>query len=94
MLCQITEPAFDDVQPRTARRSKVNVETFVSLEPSLHLRMLVRRVVVHDQVQVEFRWCFPVDFLQELQPFLVSVLRHAFGDDLSFIGDDLPLTRW
>lgn len=54
------------------------------LEPSLHFRMLVRRVVVHDQMQVDFRRCFPFNFLQSFQPLLVPMLRHTLGDDLSF----------
>ncbi len=73
----VAEPAFDNVQPRTARRSEVYMKAFVSLEPRLHFRMLVRCVVVHDQVQVEIARCFPVNLLQKLQPLLVPVLRAA-----------------
>ena len=42
--------------------------------------MLVGRIVVHDQVQVQFRWSFGVDLPQELQPFLMSMSRVAATD--------------
>ena len=60
------------------------MKAFVSLEPRFHFRMFVRRVVVHDQVQVDIARCFPVNFLQKLQPLLMPMLRHTLGDDLSF----------
>ncbi len=48
----VTKSAFDDVQPRTAGRDKVNVETSVALQPVLNFRMLVRCIVVDDQMQI------------------------------------------
>lgn len=43
----------------------MNVKSRVPLEPSLYLRMLVRCVVVNDQVQGEVGWCFKIDLLEE-----------------------------
>jgi len=39
----------------------VKVEAGVLREPLLHLLMLVRGVVVHDQMQLQRRWCLAVD---------------------------------
>jgi hypothetical protein len=46
--------------------------------------MLVRRVVVDDQMQIQIRRGFGVNLLQELDPLLVPMLGHAVGDDLPF----------
>ena len=78
------KPAFDDVQPRTAGRRVVDMESLVPLEPRLDLGMLVRRVVVDDQVQVQFGRSFRIDFLEKLDPFLVPMPRHALADDPAF----------
>ena len=74
------EPALDQIQPRTARGNEMNVESPMPFQPRLDLGMLVSGVVVHDQVQVQVRWCFGVDQLQELDPLLMPVLGHAGSD--------------
>ena len=60
------------------------MEPLVPLQPALNFRMLVRGVVVDDQMQIQFRRRFRVDLLQELDPFLMPMPRHALGDDLAF----------
>lgn len=47
------EPSFDEIEPGRRRGNEVEVETWVLLEPGLHLGMFVRSVVVHDAVDVE-----------------------------------------
>ena len=47
------------------------------VEPSLHLRVLVGRVVVHDQVQVEALVGVAMDDAQEAQKLLMAVPLHA-----------------
>jgi hypothetical protein len=42
--------------------------------------MLVRGVIVHDQVQLQALGCFPVDLFQEGQPLLMSVLSFNAAD--------------
>ena len=37
----------------------------------------MRGIIVHYEVKIQFRRCFPVDLLQKLNPFLMSVSRHA-----------------
>jgi hypothetical protein len=53
LVGQISEPSLHKVQPRAARGNKVHVEAWMSSDPPPHLRMLVGRVVVDDEVQVE-----------------------------------------
>ncbi len=80
----VTKPAFDDVQPRTAGRNKVNMETLVTLQPVLDFRMLVRCIVIDDQMEIQFWRRFRIDLLQEPNPFLVPMPWHAFGNDFPF----------
>jgi len=63
--CHLGKPAFDLVQPRGAGRGKVKVITRLCPEPMLHLRMLVRAVVVQDQMNIECRIGGVVNLLQE-----------------------------
>ena len=46
IVCQVSEPAFYHVQPRTAGRRDVEMKAWMPLEPSLYLGMLVCGVVV------------------------------------------------
>jgi hypothetical protein len=46
-------------------------------QPCFYLGMLVGCVIVGDQMNIQIFWCFPFDFLEERQPFLMPVL---FGD--------------
>src|SRR5437016_2927187 len=84
VLREVAEPAFDDVQPRTAGGGEVQVEPRVSFQPRQYLGVFVSRVVIQDQVQVKFRWCLAVDLLQEFQPLLMSMSRETVRDDLPF----------
>ena len=54
ILCQVSEEAFHHIQPRTAGRREVDVESRMTSEPSLHFGMFVRGIVVDDQVKVFF----------------------------------------
>jgi len=49
-------------------------------EPTLNLGMLVRSVVVHDQMQVQGRIGGGIDPFEKLDPFLVSMSRHALAN--------------
>src|SRR5829696_3381846 len=46
-------------------------------QPSLHLRVLVRRVIVHDQVQVEALVGVAMDDAQEAEKLLMAMPLHA-----------------
>ena len=53
VVCNVTKPAFDHIQPRTARGCEMQVESRMFLEPLRHVGVLVRGVVVDDQMQVQ-----------------------------------------
>jgi len=71
----VTEEPLDHVQPRGGGWREVHVDTRVLGQPLLHDRMLVRRIVVGDEVQRLVLGRLAVDLAQELQPFSVGVCR-------------------
>ena len=79
-LGEVTKPAFDQVEPGTGRGSKVQVKARMAMQPMLDAGMLVRGVVVHDQVQVPFAGRLLIEAFQEADKFLMPVLRHAVTD--------------
>src|SRR5579862_7581335 len=52
----------------------------MAMQPTLDTRMLVGRVVVHDQVQVPVVGRLLVEALEEADKFLMPVLWHAVTD--------------
>lgn len=54
LIREISEPAFDEIEPRTAGRREVQMEPRVLGQPGQHFRMLMRREVIEDHVQIEF----------------------------------------
>ncbi len=52
----------------------MHMEALMFRQPSLHLCVLVCRIVIHDQMQLEVLGRFLVDFLEESQPLLMAVL--------------------
>jgi hypothetical protein len=69
---QVAKEALHQVEPRRRGRSKVHVEARALGEPSLHFVMLVHRVIVSDQVDVEIGGGLAVDGLEEGKPLLVA----------------------
>lgn len=59
------EPAFDLVQPRGTGGGKVNVIARVCAKPPFYFRMLMRTIVVQDQMDMEASIHSRVDLLQE-----------------------------
>ncbi len=59
----------------------MQVEAGMAFQPRLDARMLVRPVVVDDQMQVQIQWCLDVDQLQEADEFLMPMPRHAIAND-------------
>ena len=56
----------------------------MTLQPVLNFGVRVRGIVVDDQMQIEFWRRFRIDLLQELNPFLMPMPRHAFGNNFPF----------
>jgi len=64
----------------------MHVEAFVLLKPRLHFRMLVRGIVVDDQMQLKVLGRFSIgsiDLFEKLHPFLVPVLALDGTDQAS-----------
>ena len=61
----------------------MHVKAFVLLKPRLHFWMLVRGVVVDDQMQLKMLGRFSIDLLEKLQPFLMPVLALDATDQAS-----------
>ena len=58
-------------------------EPRITFQPSLHFRVFVRPVVVHDQMQRNIAGEFGIESAQESQKLLMPVSLMAFADDLS-----------
>ena len=78
---QLAEPPLDQIEPRTRGRNKMEMEARMPLEPGLHAGMLVRPVVVHNQMQHALGQRLGVDLLQEPDELLMPMPRHAVADD-------------
>ncbi len=81
VLGDVAEPAFDHIQPRTAVGREVDVKAPMSLQPLPGVGILVRGVVIDDQMQVQVRQRLGIDLLQEPDPLLMPMLWQAFRDD-------------
>jgi len=86
LVGDLAKLSFYQIKPGAGGRCEMHVETMVAFQPALPAKCgLVRRIIVHDEVKVQFRWRFLVDLLQKLNPFrscgrpegLMSVSRHA-----------------
>src|SRR5208337_212459 len=76
------EEAFDQIDRGGRCRGEVEVKAGVALEPSLDLGVLVRCVVVDDEMQIERFGGVAVDGAQEAQELLMAMAAHAFADHL------------
>lgn len=83
VLGQLPKPAFDQIQPRIARWREVNVKARMPIQLLLHLRMFVRGIIVHNQMQVELGNGLTVNRLQKLDPLLMPVSLLALGIECS-----------
>ena len=69
---KVAKEAFDPVQPGGAGRREVKVEARIALLPRLDLFMLVRRVVLADEVNLFVRGSGLLDEPQKAQPLLMQ----------------------
>ena len=79
---QAEEP-FDEIDPGGRCRGEVKVKAGVALEPGPDLGVLVGRVVVDDQMQIEQFRGVAVDGAQKAQKLLMAMAAHAFADHLA-----------
>jgi len=80
------EKPLDGIQPGRTRRGEMGVVTRPGREPSSHGGMLVSRVVIQDQMDIESRRDASIDMFEELKKFGVPMARKALLDDLSTQG--------
>ena len=72
--------ALHQVQPGTRCRREVQVDALVGLQPGPHIRVLVRRVVVHDHFQAQVPGCLTFELLEEAQELIVAMTLYALTD--------------
>lgn len=60
----------------------MHVEAFVFLKPGLHFWMLVRGIVVDDQMQLKMLGRFSIDLFEKLQPLLMPMLALNAADQM------------
>lgn len=73
LLGDNVEPDFDLVKPRSVGLRVVHLKPGVRRQPAKHARMLVRGVVIHDQMHGELGRNLGVDLAQEVHVFLVAM---------------------
>lgn len=79
----LAEPPFDHVQPGARCWDKVEMKSWMPLEPGYDVGMLVSSIIVYDQMQIHGRWSFRIDLFQEPNKFLMPVSRHAIANHLA-----------
>ena len=67
----VPEEPLNEVDPRRRSRREVQVEPWVPGQPVLYFGMLVRRIVVHDQMHCQGPVGSSVNCLQELEELVV-----------------------
>ena len=72
--------ALDQVEPRTAGGSEVQVVAGMGPKPLHHRWMFMGAVIVEDQVNGQPLRCLALDFLQESEELDVSMPLHAATD--------------
>ena len=83
LVGDFAEPTLHHVHPRTRSRDEVQMEAWMSSEPGFHARVLVGRVVVHDDVQIEFGGGLHIDRVEEANELLMPMARHALANHLA-----------
>ena len=82
-VCQLTKPALHHIKPRTGCWGEVEMEARMPAEPGLNARMLVRTVVVDDEMKLLSGRGFGVDLLEEANELLMPMAWHAVSYDFS-----------
>ena len=78
---QVAKDTFYQIEPRTAGRDEMHLDARVACQPPLDHGVLVRGVVVGDQMQGLALGDLAIKQTQERQPFLVPMPRQAGGED-------------
>ena len=73
LVGELAEEPLDHVHPRAGRRREVQMKAWVLGQPRLDVLMLVRCVVVEDQVDLQALGDLAIDRAQELQKLDVAM---------------------
>ena len=84
LVIQVAEPSLDEVHPTGTGRDEVWHEAGIALHPRLYFRVLVRPLVVHDEMQGDIARKLGVEPTQEFQKFLMPMSLMTFTYDLTF----------
>ena len=76
-LGEFTEEAFDEIEPRRRGGREVKGDARMPEEPACHLGVLVRGVVIEDDVNGQVARHTPLHLAHELEEFLMAVVRHT-----------------
>ena len=74
LIHDFAEPSFYEIQPRTAGRDEVDMKSWVSLQPRCNFGVLMCRVIVYDEMQVQVGRRLRIAQLEELDPLLMTML--------------------
>src|SRR6202521_6208072 len=83
LLGQFGEEALDGIEPGSRCRGEVEGEARLSFEPSPHLGMLVRGIVVDDEMEVPVRRGLAIDVVEKADELLMPMTGHALADHLA-----------
>ena len=62
---------------------EVEFEPRMPFEPLADLGMLMRRIIVHNEVHLLLGWGFSIDFVEKTDELLMPMTAHALTDDLA-----------
>ena len=82
-VCDLPEPALDQIQPGAGSRDEVQMEPWMPFEPGFNSRMLVGAVIVDDEMEIVARGSLGINLVEEADKFLMPVARHAVADHLA-----------
>lgn len=81
--CEITEEAFNHVEPGSTCRGEVDVKSRIPFEPSFNLFMFMSGVVITNNMDVLSFGNVVSNQVEKANPFLVTMLLHTGADDFS-----------
>ena len=92
-LGEVDEPAFDQIEPGSARRGEMDVIPRAFSEPTSDERRFVRRVVIENQMDIQVTRDGGVDRVKEPTEFAGAMARVTFANDAARPNIDYRLWR-
>ena len=81
-LCEVGKEAFNGIEPRGGRRSEVEDEAWMFVDPFDDFRVLVSSIVVDNDMDGLFLWHPGIDGIEEANELLMAMALHALAKDL------------